>query len=133
MASRSLDDLDSRLKPLAQEVIAECLSFGIHVTVICTLRSEAEQADEIRKHQSWTAQSKHLAQPPEGKSLAIDLAPTAYIGMTDWNPLGPLWWKIARAGVDRGLRSGMDWRGVGLPAVGTDRPQFDPGHLEYVE
>lgn len=130
MASRSLDDLDSRLRPLAEQVISDCESAGVPVTIITTLRSEAEQADEIARHQSWTAHSKHLPQPPEGKSLAIDLAPTACLDKPDWAPTDPTWWTIAMAGVRLGLRSGMDWSGAGLPPVGQPRPFWDAGHLE---
>jgi hypothetical protein len=130
MASRDLADLDPRLRPLAEQVIAACIAASTPVTVVCTLRSEPEQMAEIRAHQSWTAMSKHLPQPPDGLSLAIDLVPTILIGKLNWAPTDPAWWVIARAGVALGLRSGMDWNKAGLPLTGHTRPCFDPGHLE---
>jgi len=142
MASRSLSDLDSRFRPLAQQVIDACHAVSVPVTVITTLRSLAEQKSAIAHHVSWTLKGMHLPQPPEGKSLAIDLCPTellilaARLGATDyekdWSPMHSDWWIIARAGVSLGLRSGMDWRGVGLPLVGVVRPDWDPGHIEYI-
>ena len=127
MASRSLNDLDSRFRPLVDQLL---VTLGDGYTVICTLRDEAEQAANVAHGVSWTLKSKHLPQPPDGKSLAIDLAPRDYLGLKYWNPTGPLWWAIAEAAVALGIRSGMDWHGVGLPALGQTRPSWDPGHCE---
>lgn len=130
--SRDLADLDSRFYPLAVLLIANCQTLNCPVTIITTLRSLPEQEQAVANGVSWTMKSKHLPQPPEGKSLAIDLCPTEYLTMKNWNPTGPLWWLIAKAAIDLGLRSGMDWHGIGLPPVGLTRPSFDPGHCEYV-
>ncbi len=130
MASRNLDDLDSRFRPIAESVIADCLSAGVPVTIITTLRSSAEQAHAVATGVSWTLHSLHLPQPPDGKSLALDLAVTEYLAMKNWNPVGEKWWVIARSAVARGLRSGMDWHSVGLPPTGTTRPSWDPSHME---
>lgn len=132
VSSRSLDDLDSRFRPLAEQVIESCKTAMIDVTIITTLRTVEEQVQAVKHGVSWTMNSKHLPQPPEGKSLAIDLVPTHLINTKNWSPTHPDWWVIAKAGVALGLRSGMDWHNVGLPPVGVSRPSFDPGHLEYV-
>ena len=132
MSSRSLDDLDARFRPLAEQVLTKCAAAGLDITIITTLRTPVEQAHAVASGVSWTTHSKHLPQPPDGKSLAIDLAPTLYLPMKLWNPTGALWWIIAQAGVDVGLRSGMDWNGIGLPRTGDNkRAKFDPGHLEW--
>jgi len=132
MPSRDLNDLDPRLRPLADSLIAACEAAGCPVTVITTLRSLPEQEHAVAIGVSWTLNSKHLPQPPSGKSLALDLCPTEYLTMKNWNPDGPLWWVIAQAAVALGLRSGMDWKDRGLPPVGQTRPSWDPGHSEWV-
>ena len=132
MASKSLDDLDSRFRPLVDQLLSNLSDAGVKVVVIDTLRTPVEQAQNIANGVSWTQNSKHLPQPPDGKSLAIDLCPTEYLTMKNWNPTGPLWWQIAQAGVALGMRSGMDWHDIGLPPVGETRSSFDPGHLEIV-
>ncbi len=143
MSSRSLNDLDSRMLPLVREVQSRCALAGVPTTIITTLRSMEEQKQAVAHGVSWTLKGMHLAHPPENKSLAVDLAPTelliraAHPGATayekNWSPQHPDWWVIAEAGVAMGLRSGMDWSGVGLPPVGQTRPKWDPGHLEWRE
>jgi hypothetical protein len=132
MASRSLSDLDDRFRPLAEKLIAQCESAGIHLTTICTLRSKEEQELAVLAGVSWTDNSLHLPQPPDGKALAIDIAPTVYLTEKNWNPTGDLWWQIATIAHSLGMRSGMDWDGDGLPPVGSIRKCWDPGHCEYV-
>ncbi len=131
MSSRLLSDLDSRLLPLAEELIAKSLAAGVPLTVITTLRSMQEQELAVQHGVSWTINSKHLPQPPEGKSLAIDVCPTVLLTQKNWAPMNPMWWTVAEIGVALGLRSGMDWKGVGLPPVSETRPSWDPGHFEY--
>jgi len=133
MPSRDLNDLDKRIRPLVDRLLARCANrddLDLPVMVIDTMRTLEEQRDAVLHGTSWTLKSKHLPQPPDGKSLAIDLCPTAYMMRKNWNPAGELWWKLAEAGLALGLRSGMDWAGVGLPPVGHTRPSWDPGHLE---
>ncbi len=130
MASRNLNDLDQRLKPLAEELIARSLAAGIPLTIITTLRSMQEQELAVAHGVSWTIKSMHLPHSPEGKSLAIDVVPTSLISQKWWAPKNPLWWAVAQIAVDLGLRVGMDWHDVGLPPVGQTRPKWDPGHME---
>lgn len=130
MSSRSLADLDPRFRPIAEKLIAECEAAGIPITVICTLRSLAEQQQAVNHGVSWTMHSKHLPQPPQGKSLAIDIAPTALLSQKNWAPGDPLWWVVAGTAQRLGLRSGADWADIGLPPVGHVRPSWDPGHSE---
>lgn len=131
MSSRNLRDLDSRFRPIAEQLIEDCDSLGVPVTIICTLRTLEEQKIALLHGTSWTTRSKHLPQEPEDKSWAIDLCPTSLLMEKGWAPKHPAWWVIAENAVARGLRSGMDWQGVGLPKMGTTRPSWDPGHCEW--
>lgn len=130
MASRNLNDLDSRIFPLAVRLLGQAIDAGVPLTVITTLRSQEEQELAVKRGYSWTLNSKHLPQPPSGKSLAIDVCPTELLSVKNWGPDSPLWWKVAELGVALGLRSGMDWQGIGLPPVGHCRACWDPGHFE---
>ncbi len=130
--SRLLLDLDSRLLPLAQKLIAQAQAAGIELVVITTLRSYHEQELAVQHGVSWTLKSMHLPQPPEGKSLAIDVCPHSLMSQKWWAPKSPLWWTLAQIGTGLGLRSGMDWHNVGLPPVGQERPAWDPSHYEFV-
>lgn len=131
MSSRSLVDLDSRFRPIAEELIAKSLEAGVPLTIITTLRSYQEQELAVQHGTSWTMKSLHLPQPPDGKSLAIDVCPTELLTQKNWAPLNPLWWIVAQIGTRLGLRSGMDWERKGLPPVGQNRSKWDAGHLEW--
>ena len=131
MASRLLSDLDPRFRPLASRLIEECRAVAIPVTVITTLRSFKEQEQAVASGTSWTMKSKHLPHEPEGKSLAIDICPTALLTEKNWAPKHPLWWRIGAIGRRLGLRWGGDWSGVGPSEVGVPRKKWDPGHFEW--
>ena len=127
----SLNLLDSRFRPLAEDLIAQYeASTRERLRIITTGRTPEEQAQALKNKTSWTKNSKHLPQPPEGKSLAIDLCPPQYLTIKEWNPTGALWWTLAEIAVSLGLRSGMDWNDKGLPRLGVVRPHWDPGHSE---
>ena len=122
----SLDHLTPEFRPLAMELIARCVESGIHVVIINTLRSKAEQQAAIASGSSWTTKSKHLPQAPSGLSDAIDIAPLAqYIQhgsvKVNWNGSDPAWAKMIAIGEAIGLRSGKSF------------PKPDLGHFEYVE
>lgn len=124
--SRLLDDLAPEFKPLAMELIARCAEQGIAVLIVDTLRTEAEQTANIAKGVSWTKNSKHLPQPPSGKSLAIDIVPYSEFSLhgpdkLQWSSDDPVWETIAQIGEGLGLRSGHRWQ------------QRDSGHFEYVK
>lgn len=120
MAEKSLDDLASYFRPLAEALINQCRASGVEVTIIDTLRTTAEQTVKIAQGVSWTNNSKHLPQPPEMLSEAIDICPTEYLTMKLWNPSGRLWSFIGAIGRGKGLRWGGDFPG-----------HPDPGHFEY--
>lgn len=120
--SRNLDDLDSRFRPLAEELLRECAKVGIHLLVVTTSRTLAEQTEAVKHGVSWTMKSKHLPQPPEGKSQAIDVVPHVLTTVKGWGPGDPLWARVGLIGQGLGLKWGV-WIG-GL--------HKDLGHFEYV-
>src|ERR1051325_1287509 len=120
--SRHLEGLDSRFRPLAEQLIEKCYQASIPVTVITTLRTLEEQKRAVDHGVSWTMHSKHLPQPPEGKSLAIDLCPADLIHEKNWAPWSPLWGRIQEIGRGLGLKAGVKINGV----------ERDPGHFEFL-
>lgn len=117
--SRRLDDLSPRFRPLAVEFLARIVEAGIAVIIVNTLRTPAEQADNLARGVSWTTNSKHLT------GDAIDLAPFDIYQLhgadkLKWNGDDPVWFVIGRIGEALGLRWGGRWR------------EKDLGHFEYI-
>src|SRR5216684_847525 len=123
---KSLDALASYFRPQVDEFLGACEAAGILLTVIDTDRTPAEQQQKLADGVSWITHSKHLPQPPEGKSEAIDVCPTVYLTMKGWNPGGPLWAQIGAIGE----RLGMFWGGRWTHINGG---RGDPGHFQYVQ
>ncbi len=121
MSSRSLEDLDGRFRPLADQLLAQSSAAGIPLRVINTLRTQAEQDHNILIGVSWTTHSLHLPQPPDGKSLAIDVCPAALLHEKGWAPGAPEWQTIGVIGEALGLRWGGRWK-----------KQLDLGHFEMI-
>lgn len=123
--SAHLNDLDGRIRPLVFELIARSAERGIPLVIINTLRTPEQQAANVAKGVSWTSNSKHLPQPPDGKSLAIDVAPYSQFQehgehKIQWDAADPSWSIIGAIGEALGLRWGGRWA------------QRDMGHFEYV-
>ena len=124
--SRSLDDLDYRIRGAVFEFLARCTEARIPVVVVDTLRTPEEQEENIARGVSWTQNSKHLPQPETGKSLAIDVAPFDVYQLTGpdkirWDANDPVWLKIGILGEKCGLKWGGRWKA----------PHRDLGHFEY--
>jgi D-alanyl-D-alanine carboxypeptidase len=121
----SLDHLAPEFRPLALELIAQCIQQRIQIVIINTLRTPAEQAAELASGNSWTSNSKHLPQPPSGLSQAIDIAPLSQYtehgaSKIDWDDDDLNWDLIGAIGIKLGLRWGKSF------------PKPDLGHFEYV-
>jgi peptidoglycan L-alanyl-D-glutamate endopeptidase CwlK len=115
--SRRLDDLAPAFRPLAVELLARCAEAGIAVLIVDTLRTPAEQAENIRRGVSWTRNSKHLT------GEAIDVCPYQTYELhgpdkLQWDHADPAWHVIGRIGEAIGLRWGGRWQ------------QRDMGHFE---
>ncbi len=139
--STSLDDLDSRFRPLAIRLLGDLAAAELPSKVTYTLRSPQAQAVAVSRGRSTTMKSKHLAQPPEGKSLAIDICPECLIGRPNYAPEDPRWWKVGEIGKALGLRWGGQWSRTAPPPVGMPRYPtkeenagflWDPGHFEFI-
>ncbi len=122
--SRSLNDLSHRFQPTVFEFIARCIEAGVPLLIVDTLRTEEEQKANIARGVSWTPNSKHLPQPPDGKALAIDVVPySTYllhgISKLAWESSEPAWLKIGEIGESLGMRWGGRW----------STPDY--GHFEY--
>lgn len=112
--SKRLDDLSPEFRQTVFELLARCVEAGLHVTIIDTLRTEAEHQTNLDNGVSWTTRSKHL------DGLAIDLCPTALLSLKGWAPGSPLWQQLGAIGEGLGLRWGGRWK------------QRDLGHFESV-
>ena len=129
--SRALNDLDSRLRPLAYEHLARCIEAKVPVMIIDTLRTVAEQEANIINRVSWTMNSKHLPQPPDGLALAYDICPYKIYqsdgpDKLNWDDAHPDWQIIGPLGEALGLKWGL------TKVVKGKRLRYDLGHFEYV-
>jgi D-alanyl-D-alanine carboxypeptidase len=122
---KSLDELASYMRPLVDELLDKATNAGLYPIIEDTGRSEEEQEIKLAQGVSWTHRSKHLPQPPENKSEAIDIVPKACISLKYWGWNGtiensaPQWGLLIKIGENLGLRSGVHF------------PHPDPGHFEY--
>lgn len=121
-----MDELASYFRPLAEQLVEQATQQGVDPVVVDTGRTPSEQQVKIAQGVSWTQNSKHLPQPPEGKSEAIDIVPKACLSKKFWGWNGtiensdPLWGMLIKIGQDLGLHCGVVF------------PHPDPGHFQYV-
>ena len=99
------------------------------ITVYETIRSKELQAHYLEIGASWTIRSLHLPQPPRGLALAFDAAPSSYLTLKAWNPLGPLWLAYGEAGESLGLTWGGRWRRRDKPHLQLSRCECPPEAL----
>ena len=124
---KSLDEAASYAKPLFVQLLAECEAQGVPCRIEDVGRDEATQAQNLAKGVSWTTNSKHLPQPPEDKSEAIDIVPVEILNLNkkDWDPGNPVWAKIGLIGEGLGLFWGGRWTHI-------NGGKGDPGHFQYI-
>lgn len=123
---KSLDELASYFRPLAEQLITNCSAAGIPVRIQDTGRTVSEQVQKLSIGQSWTTNSKHLPQPPEWKSEAIDVVPEVILveNKKDWDTTNPVWKRIGKIGESLGLVWGGRW-------VHINNGNGDPGHFQF--
>ena len=101
------------------------------MTIEDTDRDPATQAADIAAGRSWTKNSRHLPQPPEQKSEAIDCLPTALLSLKLWGWYGtvetsdPRWLQMGEIGEKHGMEWGGRW------PVNPPHSRPDPGHLQF--
>lgn len=116
--SRALNDLSPACRARVVEFLARLTEAGIVVLIVDTLRTPAEQAENIRRGVSWTQNSRHLT------GDAIDVAPYETYALHGpdklrWEASDPIWRQIGLIGEACGLLWGGRW---------TKTP--DVGHFE---
>lgn len=124
--SRRLDDLDVGFKLKVFEFLARCIEAGLPVMVVDTLRTPREQKENLRRGVSWTTHSKHLPQPPDRKSKAIDICPYLQYSLhgpdkLQWDADDPAFQTIGKIGEALGFTWGGRWK------------KRDMGHFEMKE
>ena len=118
----SLDMADSHARPLFEQLLQSCAAAGVPCRIVDIFRTATQQEQKLAQGVSWTSHSKHEAQPPEGKSKAIDIVPLSILGehKPNWDPTHPDWLKIGVIGEKLGLEWGGRWThlngGVGDPS-----------------
>jgi len=123
---KSLDELSSYMRPVAEELLSRATEAGLDPVIEDTGRTPTEQEQKINLGVSWTTKSKHLPQPPEMKSEAIDIVPRACISEKYWGWTGevetshPHWGRLIEIAESLGLKCGVYF------------PHPDPGHFQYV-
>src|SRR5882762_10105006 len=122
---KGLDELSSYFRPLAEALLAKATDAGLYPVIEDTGRTPEEQVIKVAQGVSWTQHSKHLPQPPEGKSEAIDIVPRECLSLKYWGWSGkvetshPAWGKLIEIG-----------KGLGM-GCGVYFPKSDPGHFEF--
>ena len=122
---KDLSELASYFKPQAELLLERAATEGLDPIVEDTGRTLDEQAVKLLHKVSWTQHSRHLPQPPEMLSEALDVVPRACLTLKYWGWNGtianshPHWGKLIAIGEEIGMKSGVHF------------PTPDPGHFEY--
>ena len=109
MASRSLTDLDPRIRDACASVIAACGKRGVKLLVTCTRRSAREQTELYARGR--TAPGPRVTNAKTGQSahnygLAMDVVPLVN-GKPIWDS-GAHEWQVYGEEV---RRAGLEWAG----------------------
>src|SRR6266436_9842103 len=121
---KELSALASYFRPTVDDFLGQGeAAIGEPLEVIDTDRTPSEQQAKLAQGVSWTHNSKHLPQPPEGKSEAIDVCPRSYMAMKGWNPSGEKWAILGELGEKLGMFWGGRWNHI-------NNGNGDPGHFQ---
>lgn len=112
MASRSLDDLQPKVRDAAKAAVAECKASGLDLLITCTYRDGAEQNRLYA--QGRTAPGKKVTNARAGQSfhqyrVALDLYPLVN-GKPDFSGGSPNWHKIAAIFKKHGFEWAFEWK-----------------------
>lgn len=123
MASRNIDDLHIDIKKKCLDLVHNCKQQGIEILVICTYRSNEEQAALYAKGRTEPGPIRTNARP--GQSLhnytvdgraaarAFDVVPIVH-GKCLWETTGAaltIWNRIGAEGKALGLAWAGEWKG----------------------
>lgn len=121
ITSRSLDDLHSKVKPLAQQLITKCAAEGIELLVTCTYRDNAAQNAlyargrtllEDQGQKVYKVTNAKGGQSAHNYHLALDVVPLRD-GKPVWGTSGAdlmLWMRVGNIGESVGLEWAGRWR-----------------------
>ena len=121
---KDLNELDTETRLKVDQLLAMAAESGLDLVIEDTGRTPEEQVGKVALGVSWTMNSMHLPQPPEGKSRAIDLVPRACLSLKYWGWNGTVmnsdwrWGKLIDLAESVGLHSGVHFA------------HPDPGHCE---
>jgi peptidoglycan L-alanyl-D-glutamate endopeptidase CwlK len=131
MASRDLNDLETRTHGLAIEFLLQCKAGGVNAFIDATYRSNEEQDADYA--QGRTVPGKIITHAKAGESphnctdengipaaRAFDIAIYDDNGELDWDLKSYRWEFAHQIGRDLGLELGVDW-----PEPKTDGPHFE--------
>src|SRR6516225_1164746 len=122
---KDISELASYMQPLALALLQQASEAGLDPVIEDTGRTPTEQQVKIATGVSWTSNSKHLPQPPEGKPEAIDIVPRSCMSLKYWGWNGtienshPNWGRLIEIGESLGLTCGAHF------------PHPDPGHFQF--
>jgi hypothetical protein len=113
MASRDVRDLCPLVRPAIEAILDELRDDD--AILIQTLRTPEEQEQYIAAGTSWTRRSLHLPQYTchvcNGLSHAADIAFRSLLEAKGWDPISPLWGRLAAAAHAHGMGHGVVIRG----------------------
>jgi hypothetical protein len=125
--TNTINDAASYFRPLIDQLLEGCAKAGVPCRIVDIIRNDVQQEQKLAAGLSWTKNSKHLPQPPEKKSEAIDIVPLVILSehKLNWDPTHPAWQTIGEVGKKLGLRWGGDWKHI-------NDGKGDPSHFEYI-
>ena len=97
------------IRSLYLALYAACHDEGINPVTVETLRQLDRQKYYVRIGVSWTLESFHLPQPPNGQALAFDVCPKDYLREPLWRPRGEKWKQMRMVARELGLIVGAPW------------------------
>jgi hypothetical protein len=104
--SRALDDLLPPFQLRVFELIARCCEARLPISIINTGRTQEQQNEFFKQGLSQTKTGLHV------KGLAIDLAPTKVLSLSNWAPADPAWKQLGEIGERCGLKWGGRWKSL---------------------
>ena len=118
----------SECKPEIQEIVRHAITIcEVDFSVVDGRRTIDEQREYVATGKSWTMDSRHLPDPADGLSFAVDIYPY-YAGGTDHSV--ELYRKIAKAMFKSAILHGVDLEWGGLWS-NPDSPHWQLSREKY--
>jgi len=127
----------SYFAPLVTQLLDACAKAGVPCRIVDIARTPSQQQVKLQTGVSWTNNSRHLPQPPEGKSEAVDIVPLLILSehKADWDPKNLAWQKIGQIGKSLTVPFTKPDKTIQqVPALewgGDWKEHPDPSHFQY--